>query len=75
MIVSLEINGNEKKIIEKYAAKNNVGVADFLLSAALEKIANEETKAARNAEYFAVIDESLQRIRNTESKGSAPCAK
>ncbi|MBQ9376728.1 MAG: hypothetical protein IJU05_02860 [Schwartzia sp.] len=48
--------------IEKYAAARNMSVLDFVKRAVMKSVDEESERAAKNAEYLAMLDEGYRQL-------------
>ena len=68
MELALSFSDADAMRIEKYAAARNMSVLDFAKRAVMKTVDEETERAARNAEYLAMLDEGYRDME--EGKGT-----
>ena len=63
MELALSFNQADALRIEKYAAARNMSVLDFAKRAVMKSVDEETERAAKNAEYLAMLDESDRQLK------------
>lgn len=64
METALTFSDADMAVIRDHAARNHVGVFDFIRDAVFRRIGDDEAKAARNAAYLAKLRRADEQIRN-----------
>ena len=63
MELALTFSDDDAARIRKHAAEKSMSVFDFAKRAVMKSVDEEDARAAKNAAYLAMIDESERQIR------------